>query len=76
MIWLKTLLTACTVLLDRRTPYVAVRAVNAAIPGLGLKPCAAPAAVIKELAGVGWHGLRGAVAALGTGQGRLLLHWI
>ena len=66
---------ALTVLLDGRAWNGAVRAEHAAIARFGLKPVAAADAVIEEPASVRRHGLCGLVAAGGTGQDRLYLHY-
>ena len=56
-------LAASLTLLPRRTRNRAIRAKHAAIACKGLKSLAAAFAVIKELAGVGRHGLNGPMAA-------------
>jgi len=66
--------SALTVLLDRRARHGPVGAEDAAIAGLRLEPGTAAAAVVKELASVGRHGLCGLVPALRAGQGRVKLH--
>jgi hypothetical protein len=65
---------AFAVLLNRRARHGAIGAEHAAIAGLGLKPAAAAAAVVEELAGVRRHSLCGLMAAGGTSQRRFNLH--
>lgn len=52
--------------LDRRALNRPIRAVNAAVAGHRAQNLTASLAVIKELAGVGWHGLRLLVTASGA----------
>src|SRR6266568_4313048 len=68
--------SALAVLLDRRARHGSVGAEDAAIARPRLEPGTASAAVVKELASVGRHGLCGLVPALRAGQGRLKLHRI
>jgi hypothetical protein len=68
--------SAPTVLLDRWARHGPVGAEDAAIARLRLKPGTAAAAVIKEPASVGRHGLCGLVPALRAGQGRSKLHQV
>lgn len=56
--------------LDRRAGDGAVRTENAAITGLGPKNCTTSLAVIKILAGVGWHGFGFDMPAFRAGQNR------
>jgi non-ribosomal peptide synthetase component F len=57
-------LAASLTLLYRRTRNRAVRAKHAAIACEGLKSLPAAFAVVKELAGVGRHGLNGLMTAV------------
>ena len=66
--------SALAVLLDRRARHGPVGAEDAAIARPRLEPGTTAAAVVKELASVGQHGLCGLVPALRAGQGRLKLH--
>ena len=52
--------------LDRWAFNRAIRAVNAAVAGQWAQDFTAALAVIKELAGIGWHGLRLLMATSGT----------
>jgi len=56
--------------LDRRAFNCAVRAKHAAIPLLGFEQGAAKLAIIKKLAGIGWHGFRFGMTAVRAGDGR------
>jgi hypothetical protein len=57
-------------LLDGRTFNRTVRAKHAAIPWLRFEQCAAGFAFIEKLAGIGRHGFRFGMSAVGTDDGR------
>ncbi len=59
---------AARLLLHRRARHVAVRAEHAAVTRFRPKQIAATCAVIKELAGIGRHGLGDLMTAMRTGQ--------
>ena len=60
---------AFAVLLDGRARHGAIGAEHAAVTRLRFQPSAAAVAAVEELAGIGWHGLEGSVAAGRTGEG-------
>src|SRR5215211_9074140 len=60
--------------LTGRTRNRAVGAEHAAVAWLGLQLCSAPGAFIKELTGVGWHGLRLRKSAMRTCDYRFRAH--
>lgn len=54
--------------LDRWARHIAVRAEYAAVTRQGFEECVASFALVEPLAGIGRHGLKLDVAALGAGQ--------
>lgn len=66
--------TAGRALLDRRTLYIAIRAINATISREGSEQRPTPLAVVVELTRVRWHQILRLITALGTGYRRIRLN--
>ena len=54
--------------MNRRTRYIAIAAEHTAVTGFGFEASAAAFAVVEKLAGIGWHGFPGLMAAVRTGD--------
>ena len=63
---LLSVLAARSLLLNGRARNTSVRTEHTAITGLGAKQFAAAGAVVKELAGIGGHGLGSLMTAMRT----------
>lgn len=61
-------LTATSFLLHRRTRHAAIRAIHAAVAGLGFEQGVAVAALVEPLAGIFGHGFLFLVSAVRAGE--------